>query len=114
MALKVQNVQAGYYDKFGFHPLRASADYSGEGSGGGGVSRLGPKSARTHKPTVMKKWRKAAQGKITAGIKRAKRKTKTASRKKNPSLEKLIPTKWIRAKVKRIGKKVQVMLSRGL
>lgn len=101
MGLRVKNVAAGFVDATGFHPIRRSQDYDPERAGDDYGSA---------KDDAGLKYRMVTRGgkrvRVPAGaLGPAKRKKKAASRKRNP-----IPTKWVKAQVKRLGDDVQVML----
>ncbi len=81
---KVKNVQQGFFDQNGFHPIRASRDYDSDRLFD---SENEPRRAKKKKPAAKKK-------------------------RKNPSQPaSYIPSKWTTAKVKTNSKgQVQVML----
>lgn len=103
MAMRVKNVAAGFYDATGFHPIRASSDYS---------PKRGGDKIRAPWTTTMpaRRRKKKATGRKAKPKAHARRAFPTniqpdTMRKHNP-----IPVKWATAKVRRLGNDVQVML----
>lgn len=99
MALRVKNIQYGTTTKTGeFHPWRGSPDYD--------PTRLHGKEGQRARAKVRARRKKRTTGKRKpVARKHARRTAKAPARRKNP-----ISTKWVTARVRRLGHDVQVML----
>lgn len=108
MALRVKNIAAGFYDASGWHPIRRSPDYDADRAGddyGAAKDNTGLKYMVRTKKGKRVKGRPRGHTVSLGRTKAAMEKLAPRKRAKNP-----IPTKWVKANVKRVGNDIQVML----
>lgn len=97
MALRVKNIQQGFVDATGFHPIRSSSDYDTKRSGEVKKKRKAATKKRKAKSTTATKRRKATSRPATKRAKKTKYQTAAykrrvsvkrapARRKRNPGL----------------------------
>jgi hypothetical protein len=96
-------VQAGYYDAKGFHPLRRSRDYDPDVAGDPYGARTDATGLKHSRYSKFKRAHKFSHGAAVNPRRKGK----------GQSIGSIIPVKWAEAKVKRVGKQIQVMLFGG-
>lgn len=96
MPIRVTNIEAGYYDKRGFHPLRRSLDYDPDRAGDDYSSQRDSMGLRYERKSKAKRAHRFVRGTAVNPQRRA---------------AKLIPVRWSPAKVRRLKSgAVQVMI----
>lgn len=108
MALRVKNIQQGFVDATGFHPIRSSADYDDERTGDNYEPRPRKRATKKRKPATKKRaTKKAAKRKVTAKRKPARKanpalkKRKTTAKRKRVSNPLPIGLNWTKAYIRR-------------